>query len=81
MQWKNMESQARQQALEKLGISTVFRRNSITPTKQKFTTMLIVKAPIETVNASIAPPQITIEKLYACSISPSETMNPGPATY
>ncbi len=66
------ESLAQRQALEKLGISQEF--NYADAEFYNYADHA-VEASIETVDASIAPPEITIE-LYASSIPPPETMDP-----
>jgi len=67
------ESQARQQALEKLGITQEFKYKHHAEI-YKYADHA-VEAPIETVDASIAPPKITIEQLEDQSSSESEQNN------
>ncbi len=66
------ESLAQRQALEKLGISQEF--NYADHSEIYNYAYHAVDAPSETVDASIAPPEITIE-LYASSIPPSDSDN------
>jgi len=68
-----MESQARQQALEKLGITQEFKYADHAEVYNYANHA--VEAPIETVDASIAPPKITIEQLEDQSSSESEKNN------
>ena len=67
------ESQARQQALEKLGITQEFKYQHHAEI-YKYADHA-VEAPIETVDASIAPPKIMIEQLEDQSSSESEQNN------
>ena len=67
------ESQARQQALEKLGITQEFKYKHHAEIHNYADHA--VEAPIETVDASIAPPKITIEQLEDQSSSESEQNN------
>ena len=67
------ESQARQQALEKLGITQEFKYKHHAEI-YKYADHA-VEAPIETVDASIAPPEITIEQLEDQSKSESPKNN------
>ena len=69
-----MESQARQQALKKLGVTQEF--NYAEHAEVYNYADHAVEAPIETVDASIAPPELTIEELYASTVPPPETMEP-----
>ena len=70
-----MESQARQQALKKLGVSTQEFDYAEHEDVYNYADHA-VEAPIETVDASIAPPELTIEELYASTVPPPETMEP-----
>jgi len=67
------ESQARTQALEKLGITQEFKYKHHAEI-YKYADHA-VEAPIVTVDASIAPPKITIEQLEYQSSSESEKNN------
>ena len=69
-----MESQARQQALKKLGVTQEF--DCAEHAEVYNYADHAVEAPIETVDASIAPPELTIEELYASTVPPPETMEP-----
>ena len=67
-----MESQARQQALKKLGVTQEFDYADHVEVYNYADHA--VEAPIETVDASIAPPELTIEELYASTVPPPETI-------
>ena len=67
------ESQARQQALKKLGITQEFNYKHHAEIYNY--AVHAVDAPIETVDASIAPPDITIEQLEDQFQSESEKHN------
>ena len=67
-------SLARQQALEQLGITQEFNHSDHAEIYSYADHA--VAAPIETVDASIAPPELTIEELYASTVPPPETMEP-----
>jgi len=67
------ESQAREQALEKLGITQKFKYKHHAEIHNYADHA--VEAPIEMVDASIAPPKITIEQLEDQSSSESEKIN------
>ena len=72
------DSLARQQALEQLGITQEF--NYADHAEIYNYADHAVAAPIEIVDASIPPPKISIEKLGASHILPSETVLCGPNT-
>jgi hypothetical protein len=67
------ESQARQQALEKLGITQEFKYKHHAEIYKY--AVHAVEAPIETIDASIAPPEITFEQLEDQSLSESKKNN------
>ena len=68
------DSLARQKALEQLGITQEFNYSDRTEIYNYADQAHA--APIETVDASIPPPEITIEQLDASRILPPETIDP-----
>ena len=68
------DSLARQQALERLGITQEFNYSDHAEIYNYADQAHA--APIETVDASIPPPEITIEQLDASRILPPETIDP-----
>jgi len=73
-EWAVKDSLARQNALEQLGITQEFNYSDHAEIYNYADQAHV--APIKTVDASIPPPEITIEKLDASRIIPPETIDP-----